>query len=776
MRPPFSSRSEPLGQSACHRCMADEQHIVDLILHQSTPTEILSALCRYVGSTQLERQVAFFVLDDNNLWSVAAKGDLTPDAEAVLSRIEPEKLWNIAFQLDSLDHSFPSRWVRHLCSAAGESLGIFLGLSDSVSPEGLYGARIETVCRLATLAIEQSHLIADHAYRGKDRSFTSPPGWETEMSMQHITEMIVQQCNPTEILGTLCRHVGCSEHERQIAFFRTDGETWTLAAKGNLTQQAEEALARIDPAKLSDTVLELGSDPMDYPEYPLDFGWARHLFSGTGELLGILVGLSGGPTVPLGSYATRVASISRLAILALEQNNLVAELTFQANHDALTGLFNRHYYEQELGRALQQSVRAGGSTAILNVNLDRFRIVNDVLGPATGDQLLEAVGRRFRSRIQDGDTVARVGGDEFAILLPRVADTQAVDVVASRLLQSLLTPFQIDGHELFVSASIGISCSGPESTPESLRREASLALYQAKQAGESRSMFFHSAMATTPPERLEMERRLRFALARQEMLLHYQPQMHLASGIVQGAEALLRWRPPGLGTVSPVTFIPILEETGLIIEFGRWVLNEACRQGRQWMDQNGLRLRMGVNVSAAQIARPDFVEDIEHALSESGFPPDLLELELTESLFVGKIDLACRTFECLQKLGIQLALDDFGTGQSSLSYLHKLPFQRLKIDQSFIRGIRDGDGEPPLVLNIIRMAQGLGMSAIAEGVETPHQAELLRSLGCDEGQGYVFAKPLPALDFVEFCRVHQGGFTADQPGLGGQTVEIGAPS
>jgi EAL domain-containing protein (putative c-di-GMP-specific phosphodiesterase class I) len=263
-------------------------------------------------------------------------------------------------------------------------------------------------------------------------------------------------------------------------------------------------------------------------------------------------------------------------------------------------------------------------------------------------------------------------------------------------------------------------------------------------------------MASTPPERLEMEKHLRSALQKNEMVLYYQPQIEMSTGLVSGAEVLMRWRPGDLGIVSPGAFIPILEETGLIVEFGRWALIEACRQGREWCDENDMTMRLAVNVSAFQFAQPEFIRDVERALSESGFPPELLELELTESLFVGDFATACKVFRALQSTGITFALDDFGTGQSSLAYLQQLPFQRLKIDQSFVRPLADGERCPPLVDNIIRMAGSLGMSTIAEGIETAHQANILRMARCEEGQGYFFAQPLPAKEFADFCLEQNG--------------------
>jgi diguanylate cyclase (GGDEF)-like protein len=482
-------------------------------------------------------------------------------------------------------------------------------------------------------------------------------------------------------------------------------------------------------------------------------GWARHLFSGTGELLGIVVGLGDGPMVPSGIHATRVESICRLATLAIEQRNLLDDLAFKADHDALTKLLNRSSYERVLAHTLRQENDNRKSTALLYINLDRFRLVNDVLGIEVGNRLLAQVGRRFQANLREGDILARVGGDEFAVLLPDRPGMEHAAAVAGRLLRSLSTPFSIDDHELFLSASIGIGYSTAASTKQSLEREAYVALYQAKQAGKAQSMSYRASMAATPPERLEMEKRLRFALARREVRLHYQPQMELASGTVRGAEALLRWRPEGLGLVSPAAFIPILEETGLIADFGRWVLAEACRQGKEWIDQAGMRLRIGVNVSALQFARADFVQDVEQALSDTSFPPELLELELTESLFIGDFAATHRIFRNLQAAGIRFALDDFGEGQSSLSYLHELPFHRLKIDQSFIRRIEDGE-RSPMVENILRMADSLGLSTIAEGVETVHQAGVLRSLGCDEGQGYLFAPAMPPVEFTSYYRNH----------------------
>jgi len=744
---------------------ASLQHIVRMIVEQHDPPEVLEALCRLIGDGERSQPIAFFLMDGDR-WTIAARGRLAPQAEAALARIDPAQLSRAVFQLGAPGPGrpalpFEAGWARHLYSGLGELLGIVVGLAEGpMLPYGAHAARIESACRLATLAIEQRNLLAELAcVTGRDAlARLSRHSEYRELSMQRVTEMIARQSEPREILAALCLHAGEAREEQQMAFFLNDGEEWTLAAKGDLTVQAEAALAAIEPARLSEALFQPGAYSADGAESAFDHGWARHLFSGTGELLGMLVGLADGPTLPRGSAAVRIESICRLATLALEQRHLVEELAFKAEHDSLTGLYNRDYYERVLGWTLHEGRRTGRRAALLYIDLDRFRLVNDVLGHATGDRLLHRIGRRFRSGLRTGDVFARLGGDEFAVL---VADAPAVEdagAVAGHLLRSLTEPFSVDGHELFMDASVGIAWAAPESTPESLERQAHLALCQAKQAGKGRLVYFHPSMAATPPERLEMERRLRFALAHNEMLVHYQPEVDIVTGRVTGAEALLRWRPEGLGIVSPAAFVPILEETGLIADFGRWVLAAACRQGKEWIDRNGLRLRIGVNVSASQLALPGFVQDVQQSLLETGFPSELLELELTESSVIGDFAAASRTFRNLRtSAGVSFAVDDFGTGQSSLSYLHQLPFQRLKIDQSFILRIGDSQEPEPLLDSILRMAEGLGMRAIAEGVETPHQLKLLQRLRCPEAQGFLFAPPLPPREFVEFCDKSSNG-------------------
>jgi diguanylate cyclase (GGDEF)-like protein len=539
----------------------------------------------------------------------------------------------------------------------------------------------------------------------------------------------------------LCHRTEAGPGEGQIACFLLREGRWELAALGDLTPESESVLAAIVPEEASVALFGVSDKWLIRTGYR-----ARHLYSGIGELLGLFVCLNPSACEPASTVAV-LDSLCRLAELAIEQRNLLDELTWQAEHDTVTGLCARTRFERVLGHRLPASAGVA-STALLCINLDRFRLVNGVLGHSVGNRVLRCVGIRFAACLPGGALLARVGGDEFAVL---AAAEEAIPLAES-LINCLREPFSVDQHEIFVSASIGLSHARRSTSSESLQREAYIALYHAKRAGKGRWMQFDSSMESTPPERLEMEKCLRSALAKNEMSLAFQAQIDLSTGRVRGAEALLRWNPEGLGSISPAAFIPILEETGLIREFGLWVLREVCLQGVAWIRDHEATLRLAVNVSALQFLNPGFPQDVERILTETGFPPELLELELTESIFVDDFPRAHLVFLALRRLGVILAIDDFGTGQSSLSYLQKLPFQRLKIDRAFVAPITDGDKPHPLVANIVNMAKSLGMTTIAEGIDHIGQLDLLRSIGCDEGQGYFFSLPIPAGEFLELWR------------------------
>jgi diguanylate cyclase (GGDEF)-like protein len=546
-----------------------------------------------------------------------------------------------------------------------------------------------------------------------------------------LLEVVLRQNNRSRILEDLCRLSSSSPSDRQIAFFLLRQEEWQLTATGDLTPGSAAILASVVPEELS---LALAARDGWLTAAGASAFSASELYSATGEVLGIFVCLNPDPAL-----VEHYEYLCRLAALAVEHANLLEELTWRADHDALTCLYTRTAFERLLTERMQIA-----SCSLICMNLDRFRLINGVLGHGLGDVLLRQIASRIHTCLSHGTVLARVGGDEFAV----IATPGSVNEIAASVHSVLQRPFSIEGHQIYVTASIGIGEPQPASTPESLQREAYIALYHAKHNSRGRSVRFETSMAAVPPERLEMERCLRSALERHEMRVHYQPQVDIASGEICGVEALLRWYPPQLGEISPVLFIPILEETGLISEFGNWVIREACVQALKWREQTGVLIRMAVNVSASQFRMPGFAGEVKQILDRTGFPPESLEVELTESLFVGDFDSARRILSELHHLGIAAAIDDFGVGQSSLSYLHELPFQRLKIDQSFVRMIDEDETKRLLVENILRLAGNLKMNTIAEGIEGPGQLKVLQELGCEEGQGYLFSRPVPPDDFL----------------------------
>jgi diguanylate cyclase (GGDEF)-like protein len=732
--------------------------ILEMVGQGAPRTDILETLAARCGEP-----VAFFVAEGGG-WKIAAK-----------SRDFPEGLY-ISLELARLSAALSENgvpclaapapepgapccelgWARRLDSATGELEGAAVGLG----PASDLG-HIESICLAARLAIEQGSKAKPPLGTGAEPAQAIPgqtaEPWNgasstgyRELSMQRIARMIARRSEPAQILEALCLHAGEWQGDQQLAFFLTNGEEWTLAARGPLTAENERRLASTRPAAISEAIFAQAG-MADPAEFPFEFGWARHLLSGTGELLGMLMALGDGPNIPCGERGLYIESICSLAALAIEQHHLIADLVFKAEHDALTGFFNREYYERALSETLQRARWKGQRPALIYLNLDRFRMVNDVLGHATGDRLVAAIAARLESAVRHADLLARISGDEFVVLIEDVTAIEDAGALGERMARLFDEAYSVDGHELYIRASIGVGWAGAESTAKSLEREAYLALQHARHAGgKSRIAYYSPSLAATPPERLEREKRLRFALAKKELLVYYQPQVAVATGKMVGCEALIRWRSADVGMVSPAAFVPILEESGMIIEFGRWVLMESCRQGVEWIERYGRRLRMSVNVSAAQLTHPGFVQDVQTTLLDTGFPAELLELELTESSLVDDFAAAEHIFRALKASGgVTFALDDFGIGQSSLSYLHRLPFRRLKIDQAFVRRIREGCKPEPLLESILRMASDLGMEAIAEGVETVDQLRLLRRLGCPEAQGFLFAQPLPPVEFAE---------------------------
>ena len=431
-----------------------------------------------------------------------------------------------------------------------------------------------------------------------------------------------------------------------------------------------------------------------------------------------------------------------------------------AHYDSLTGLPNRALLADRMRVAIKRAARQSIWLAVLFVDLDRFKPINDSLGHDIGDQLLKGVAERMQASVRSADTISRVGGDEFVILLSEIETTDDAARVAEKLIRGLSQPYAIEGHELLITASIGI-CIYPENGKQSnaLLRNADAAMYSAKEAGRNRYQFYSDDMTARAIERLSLEHDLRGAAQRGEIFTVYQPQIELGTRRIIGAEVLMRWQHPTHGLISPARFIPIAEDSGLILVIGEWILGEACRQARLWRDRGILDICISVNVSAVQFRQGDFVGVVERALNESGISPGSLELELTESVVMQGIESTVQKLQEVEALGVRVAIDDFGTGYSSLSYLRQFTVDRLKIDQSFVRDLPGNADAEAIATAIVAMGLSLGLRIIAEGVETEAQAEFLQKVLCNEGQGYLYARPMIANEFEEWVAAWEAGRT-----------------
>jgi diguanylate cyclase (GGDEF)-like protein/PAS domain S-box-containing protein len=435
---------------------------------------------------------------------------------------------------------------------------------------------------------------------------------------------------------------------------------------------------------------------------------------------------------------------------AFERHAASEALRHRVLHDPLTGLPNRLSFVDALGSTLSRSAVSGSPVGVLFLDLDNFKLINDSLGHHAGDELLRAVAPRLRSHLRPGDIVARFGGDEFGILVDRLADEAEAMVIAKRIAAAFAEPYPMGGVDHFVTASIGIAVASPSARErveaEMLIRDADAAMYRAKERGRARCELFDAEMRAGALRRLELERELRLALEREELELHYQPMVSLRSGEVVGLEALVRWRHPDRGLLDPGQFVAIAEDSGLIEPIGRWVQENACRDALEWhqLHPDERPLDVSVNLSARQVTSPDLVPSIREILTATGLEPVHLRLEITESALVEESALAMGSLEALSDLGVGLVLDDFGTGYSSLAYLNRFPFDGLKIDRSFVEALGVEQERTAIVQAIIGMARALSLAVIAEGVENEAQLSELRRLGCDYAQGHLFSRPLPA--------------------------------
>jgi diguanylate cyclase (GGDEF)-like protein/PAS domain S-box-containing protein len=432
---------------------------------------------------------------------------------------------------------------------------------------------------------------------------------------------------------------------------------------------------------------------------------------------------------------------------------LAQKMTHLAQHDSLTNLPNRALLDDRLAQAISFAQRHHEKLAVLYMDLDRFKHINDSLGHTVGDHLLQSVGQRISECVRASDTVSRQGGDEFVVLFGEVSDANDAATCADKILAAVRRPHYIDEHDVHVTASVGIALYPDDGgDADTLIENADFAMYQAKDCGRDNYQFFKEDLNSTASDRQLLETDLRQAIRRQEFELYYQPKINLHTGAVSGAEALLRWRHPVRGVVSPAHFISIAEESGMIVPIGQWVLREVCRQGKAWREAGLAPIRLAINVSAVELRAKDFVNDVGSLLLETGFDPGMLELELTETFLMQDPTSTAEVLAAIKAVGVRLALDDFGTGYSSLSHMRRFPIDTLKVDKSFVHDVTTDAGDASVVSAVINMAKSLHIQVIAEGVETREQLEFLQEHGCPEAQGNYFSYPLVAGAFAELLR------------------------
>ena len=507
-------------------------------------------------------------------------------------------------------------------------------------------------------------------------------------------------------------------------------------------------------------VADIMSDPLweDFRELVAAYGyrscWSTPILSHQGAVLGVFAMYSMSVREPTPIETSLIEMTTRIAGIAIERKHAEDQIRFLAHHDALTGLPNRSLLKDRLTQAILQTQRHNPWVSVVFIDLDNFKTINDSLGHTVGDELLKIVAKRMVGCVRAIDTVVRLGGDEFVILLVDLpASPEEISATLDRIRTAIAEPVSIDGRALFVTCSMGVATfpnDGPD--PEALLMNADAAMYKAKEAGRDNVQFYTAEMNTRVHEKLALQHEMRDAIAHSEFVLLYQPQVDLRTGGIFAVEALVRWRHPNLGLLSPLKFIPMAEETGLIVPLGDWVLHEACRQNKAWQDAGLPPVSVCVNVSPRQFREKTLVSRVASALRESGLAANYLELEITESLIMQDVDQAVATMKELQHLGVQLAIDDFGTGYSSLSALKTFPVARLKIDKSFINNLASDDSDKAVAAAVISLGQKLNLRVIAEGVETIEQVAILRDNNCDECQGYYFSQPVTSEALVDLFR------------------------
>ncbi|MCH8553429.1 MAG: EAL domain-containing protein [Natronospirillum sp.] len=502
-------------------------------------------------------------------------------------------------------------------------------------------------------------------------------------------------------------------------------------------------------------VTDISSDPLwessraTALQYGLTACWSTPIMTPQGNVLGSFAVYRKEVASPSPRQLELVSGAVYLAGIAIERHRAEARIQYMAHHDHLTGLPNRTFLMEQVEKAIKRAGTDDSRIALLMVDLDRFKDVNDSLGHHTGDLLLQEVAERLSSAVRSGDIVARLGGDEFVLALPELKDTQAPSSVAQKVLDQLSEPFHTHNQAFQLGASIGISVYPEDGhTAQELLRTADTAMYAAKKEGRGHYQYFTHALNQAAHERMALLSQLQQAIRNSEFLLHYQPLYCLRTGELRGAEALLRWQHPQRGLLYPGQFLYLLEEHGLMVEVGSRVLEAACLQAGEWQKAGLPPIRLAVNVAADQLYRGDLMALVQQCLRHTGLEPGRLMLEFTETVLLKHSDAIISSMRGLKKMGVRLALDDFGTGYSSLSYLHRFPVDQLKIDQSFIQGLEKGGGTLPIVQSIVQLAETLGLQAVAEGLETETQQKVMTDLGCPLGQGFYLGYPVSAEEFT----------------------------
>ncbi|MCW5701455.1 MAG: GAF domain-containing protein [Bradyrhizobium sp.] len=601
-------------------------------------------------------------------------------------------------------------------------------------------------------------------------------------ALSDTNEAIVRAKSPAELFQFVCEAAadGGRFTSVSIALARADTDLFEVTAVGGPTaDKARQMRISTDPALpegnglsgrafragkaciANDYVLERNS-PLFQTAAQLQgaqSGASFPLFSG-GKVVGVMLFVSIEKNTFTPEFVELLQRLTANISFALENFSRADEkrkaderIEYLASHDSLTGLPNREMFSGLLRQAIETAQRHARKFSLLFIDLDRFKVINDSLGHEAGDMLLVEVAHRLRGSLRASDMVARLGGDEFVVVLEETGERDGIEKVAGELLSVLSQPVQLSGHECHTTASIGIAIYPSDGTnAQTLTKNADMAMYLAKEDGKNGFRFFSRDIKVQSIERLALETALRRALEREQFSLHYQPKVDMLTGQITGVEALLRWQHPDFGMVSPMQFIPLAEETGLIVPIGRWVLKEACEQNMAWQ-RRGLRpVSVAVNLSPRQFADPHLLQDVDEALIASGMSPVLLQLEVTESMVMRNVSRAIRVLDAIQSRGIRIAIDDFGTGHSSMSLMKQFPIDTIKIDRSFVRDLASDPEDQAIAQAIISMGKALGMTVVAEGVETIEQQTFLRDHGCDEMQGFIISKPVPARDLVGLLR------------------------